>query len=353
MGKDKTVVVSDLHIDTWNDKKFYGKTKLQHFFDFLQWIEPVTATFVINGDLFDAPPPKNTDILPTYETVISGLIELAATTEVYYFIGNHDIGLWGLRVGDYRNLHVVYPYYPHLHIKAVSQNNHYLYFEHGHFYDPVLSLYVHQMVQGVYPKVSLARIKKFLYRLLGRRQAHAKLVVEQAIDAGTLNHAALRASQRRDPRTGEKTHPLGTRAWQDYWQNLQTSVWKVLAPLVTEYYTPLNWQNAAQAVFERFCREYPDMEIKAVIFGHTHLPDEQELLFGDRQAVYLNSGDWSEPVLDKDPDTHHSSFIIFDAEGRPERDAGRNAVRDYISEQQGPQATPPEPASRETRPAAT
>ena len=62
------------------------------------------------------------------------------------------------------------------------------------------------------------------------------------------------------------------------------------------------------------------------------MPDEQELVFGDEKSLYLNSGDWCEPVLKQDPDTHHSSFMVLDKDGNPERDDNGKAVRDYIAE---------------------
>lgn len=92
MDRDKTIVVSDLHVDTWDGKVVNGKDKLEHFFDFLEWIEPFTETFVINGDLFDAPP-KGDSIIPTYEKIVMRLLEFAKGKNFYYFIGNHDIGL--------------------------------------------------------------------------------------------------------------------------------------------------------------------------------------------------------------------------------------------------------------------
>ncbi len=335
LTKDKIVVVSDLHVDTWKDDvKFFGKTKLEHFMDFLDWIEPFTATFVINGDLFDAPPPNDSNLLPNYERVIQRLTRLAKNSKLYYFIGNHDIGLFGLKVKDFRNVDINYVYYPHLFLKVGPKNNQYIYLEHGHFYDPVLNLYIYDMIKLVHPKQLklLSSLKQLLYKILGKKELERKLIRERRLEISAINKTAARAAQRRDPRTGEKTQPIGTFDWREHWQDVETFLWKKLGPLVDRFYKPFNWREAAGDVFEDFLQEYPEKEIKAITFGHTHMPDEHLIVKGNRQALYLNSGDWSEPVFKKDPDTHHASFIIFDKNGEVERDKNKKAVRDFIEE---------------------
>lgn len=333
MEKDKTVVISDLHIDTWSrDNKISGKTKFAHFIDFLNWIKPFTARLIINGDLVDAPPPKGHDIFPTYHNIFQSLINLTKSMEVYYFIGNHDIGLWGLKVKDFNKLNIAYVSYPRLYIKF--EDNSYVYVEHGHTYDPVLSLYIYEAVKSINPRGGiLNRIKNIFNRLRGKKESKDS-IFDRESDITALNRVVVRASQRRDL-AGNKTQPNGVYNWQDYWQNVETWLWKKLTPLINTYYKPFNWKEAADDIFEKYAEDYQNVELKGIILGHTHQPDEHVIDAGRKKGFYLNSGDWSEPFHEKDPDTHHSSFIILDKFGEPERDKDGNAVRDFIVEQYG------------------
>ena len=336
MVKDKTVIVSDLHIDTWNQtKQFNGKTKQQHFFAFLDWITPFTATFIINGDLFDAPPGKGKDLWPTHEEVLTRLSLLAQDTNLYYFIGNHDLGLWGLRIKKLWNLKISYPCCPELSIQteAVTEEA-YIYFEHGHNYDPALTLYIRNAVKSMVPLGFIWKFKEVMSRLKFRFFSRADARKAPSIlgpDPTALQGAVLRAAQRRHPDTGEKTGPLGL-SWHLDIKSVKRWLWRKVGPLIQRYYTPLNWGEAADHVFKNFCEQHPDKKIKLIVFGHTHVPDEQELVFDDEKSLYLNSGDWCEPVLKQDPETHHSSFIVLDKDGKPERDSHGEAVRDYITE---------------------
>lgn len=338
MKKDKVVVISDLHADTWSDdKNIFGKTKLEHFFDFLDWIEPFASTLVINGDLLDAPPAPNTDILPTYEKVILRLAKLAQGTRLYYFIGNHDIGCWGLKLTNFMNIDIAYSRYPHLIVQPhAAGDTGFLYFEHGHFYDPVLNLYIHNAVTGMNPFNAFSRFKDKLRGLFGSEQAKNERLLKRAEGLAYINYDVLRAAQRRDPKKPGHRQSLGIQNRPESWEDLETYLWKRFEPLITEYYTPFHWQRSAQRVFTNFCRDHADAEIKAIIFGHTHMPDEKVLTCDGRRSLYLNSGDWAEPVLEKEPDTHHASFIVFDNSGEPERDPRGRAVRDFLLENYAP-----------------
>lgn len=331
--KDKTVIISDLHIDTWKaDKKVLGKTKLEHFYNFLEWIEPFTERLVINGDLLEAPPQGGEDILPTHYELTSRLLDLSNTVKIYYFVGNHDISFWGLKVRDFHNINIHYPRYPKVYLDfGPPDNKSYIYFEHGHFYDPVLSLYLFNTMKSLKPVGIFQRLKRLFYKIFKPAEIK-KLQAKKGIDAGTLNKAVIRASQKRDPDTGAKILPLGYHELESFWSKAKTLAWKIFTPFVNKYLKPFAWTDAAQEVFENFCTEHPKMNIIAIIFGHTHLPDEAEITYKNKKALYLNSGDWAEPSLEKDPDTHHSSFIVVDKNGEFERDARGKVVREFITE---------------------
>lgn len=331
MVKDKTVIVSDLHIDTWNNSnKIAGRSKMNHFLDFLEWIEPFTCRFIINGDLLDAPARDNGYLLPDHHKMVSKLVSLTSNMKVFYFVGNHDISFWGLKVNNFRNLHVMYPYYPYVYICSDPfdhradnyRNKSFIHIEHGHFHDPVLNLYIQNMVQSSYPRKGLIEKLKRILSIGGEEH--------QGLDIGSLNHVAVMAAQRRDAR-GNKVQPLGVNRPGMY-DHIEKSLWKKMAPLVAKYYTPYNWREKARETLERFYKDYPSMNIKAIVFGHTHVPDEHVITYKDRSALYLNSGDWNEPTWSEDPDTHHASFVILDANGNPVRGPEGNAVRDWIAE---------------------
>src|SRR5574340_587418 len=103
MIKDGTIVVSDLHADTWTDRKLNtGKTKRDHFFHLLDWCERVgIRELVINGDLLDLPPWQGQESFTAGPSVardvIERLVDLGKRIPITYVIGNHDIGISGFR----------------------------------------------------------------------------------------------------------------------------------------------------------------------------------------------------------------------------------------------------------------
>lgn len=346
MAKDKTIVISDLHVDTWKNHQVSGKPKIDYFTRFIEHVvKPEAATLVINGDILDAPPAEDEDVLPMYREVIELLVSLTATTNVYYFVGNHDIGLWGLSVRDYQpmsglnKLNIIYPREPQLIVQPHDGNDKvFLYFEHGHFYDPVLGLYVAKVAGQTYPPI--LRLQSFIYRLFGLRKRSGELLRRRRVTAGQVTRDVFRAAQRRD-RAGARTQPnglapVGRPSW---WTALRN--W--LAGRPSEIYREAHWRDAAGNVFQQLCADHPEAEVKAVVFGHTHIADCVKISYKGKETTYLNSGDWSAPTPEMGDYSDNSSFIVFDRDGNViDRDGNiivnpdKGAVRDFISESVAP-----------------
>lgn len=342
MAKDKTIVISDLHIETWKNHQVNGKPKIDYFTEFIeQVVKPEAANLVINGDILDAPPAEDEDVLPMYREVIELLVKLTATINVYYFVGNHDIGLWGLSVRDYQpmsglnKLNIIYPREPRLIVQPHDGNDKvFLYFEHGHFYDPVLGIYVAKVAGQTYPPI--LRLRSFLYRLFGLRKRSSELLRRRRVTAGQVTRDVFRAAQRRD-KEGAKTKPngLSSAGSTNWWTALRN--W--LAGRPTEIYREVHWREAAGDVFAQLCVSYPKVEVKAVVFGHTHIADCAKISNEGKDTLYLNSGDWSGPTPEMGDYTDNSSFIVFDRygnvldrDGNVIADPDKQAVRDFISE---------------------
>lgn len=343
MKRNKTIIVSDLHVDTWAGQFADGEAKLDHFFKFLNWIEPFTKTFVINGDLFDAPPMGET-IIPTYEKVIHELLKFAKGKNCYYFIGNHDIGMWGLRIKGFKsvegleNLHIIYPYNMHAYVelgetKDPNTKPKYIYFEHGHYFDPALSLYIYNAAKSI--TAGSGGLSNIFRNIANFVRTIFRLTPKIETDAGATTIKAMRAAQKRDP-DGKQVQELGIKD-NAISPQITSAIWKRVAKWLTKEVTPDHWRDSAEKMFKEYIDRYnpeTDKEIAAIIFGHTHVPSTKEdwLTYNGKKAFYLNSGDWAEPVLNKDLDSHHSNFIIINSEGTIERGPSGEPVRDYIKE---------------------
>ena len=123
----KTVVVSDLHVDRWDEMK------LRKFLDFLYYVRFNASCLVINGDLMDFPPFEGKEISETCRRVLYELAQLPmAGVRIVYLPGNHDIALRGFPISLPR-VQIVYP-------STVLQFNRVkVYIEHGHYYDPLFN----------------------------------------------------------------------------------------------------------------------------------------------------------------------------------------------------------------------
>lgn len=304
--KTNTIIVSDLHIDTWDQsRKIKGKTKEEHFIDFLEQKKATTKFLYVAGDLLDLPPERGMDAFPTggaVDRVLAKLIEISRQpdTFVVYVIGNHDIGLSGLRVN--RNFEVswlgrIAISYPRVYISTPKGG---ILVEHGHFYDPSLVIYAGDLLWTTY--FGEAREQPFVH----------------------ISSSLVRSLQRRDSVTGEKIWkagelkpiprpPVGCR---DQIKELIRRLLRRPPVVIEEVYKPLHWQNAAKEVLQEYNESVsPDERAKSIVFGHTHRPDKYIWNTGEQ---YFNSGDWS-------GDTPHSTYLEVD-------ESGSVLDRDWIKE---------------------
>lgn len=289
------IIVSDLHIDTWgNGDKVRGKTKAQHFLDFLADKTPDIDELYIAGDLMDMPPVRGQDIVPSgsvAEQVMNGLVAFAALPDkrLIYLIGNHDIGISGLRI----NLGFQIPWlggiaitYPRVYIETPEGG---ILVEHGHFYDPSLMLFAGDLILGTY---------------------YGDV---RGLPASDLSSGVIRALQRRDPVTAEKTTDAGTlkqtaKQRPGCWsigRNIINSISRKFGSTV-DVYTPQLWRDAAQkALAEYNDSADSDHQANTIVFGHTHTPDS--VAWDGKQ--YFNSGAWS-------GNGSQSTYLEIDAAGQ-------------------------------------
>jgi UDP-2,3-diacylglucosamine pyrophosphatase LpxH len=304
-GTGEIVVLSDLHIDTW-DRAPEGRAERERlFFEFLRTIQPTTMELIINGDLLDAPPsPDDTwtgegvvmrgSLLPKYEGIIAALGDLnnsgPVPLPVTILYGNHDWASSGLRYDlNKRALlrRVRLPFntswYPNiiLGVPGMSgvpagstpfgQEEHRFYIDHGHFYDPALLLYLRDFVFAVL-RSDLRRAMTALV-VSGQRRSSENESPRRGLVAG-------------EPRTrdGRFTHWLVRYRWR----------WKARRTLKDR-----NTHELRQGY----------RGLTGALFGHTHLPDRYTYRTGGaRGMTYLNTGDWN-------AETGHATYTIITQDG--------------------------------------
>jgi len=282
------LILSDLHIDTWSDAKpISGKTKLEHFLDFLTAKAVTTRSLYIIGDLLDLPPDRGCDALPTQQKVveqaIAALLDFCRNLEeVHYIVGNHDIGISGLRVNQdlsvpwLGRLHVTYPNMLAATVRGL------VLIEHGHFYDPSLMIYAKDLLGATY------------YGSIREKQPSV-----------TYACGLIRALQRRDPASGkpqaQPAQPLAVaeKGWFGRWIDRLS---RRRSPMIEDFFKPLHWREAAREAQSKFSGDWRPY---AIIFGHTHRPDQFDWDDGTR---YFNCGDWA-------ADTPHGSYLEIDSRG--------------------------------------
>ncbi|HEX9533017.1 MAG TPA: metallophosphoesterase [bacterium] len=301
VGMGELVVVSDLHVDTW-DRAPGGRGKREGaFFDFLRTIERTTMEVFINGDLLDAPPnPEDTwqregfalkgSILPKYENVLAELGALnnkaPIPVPVTALYGNHDMGTSGLRYDLVKRPHLLQrfrvPYnkswYPNVILGVPSdlanegQEDYRFYVDHGHFYDPVLLLYLRHFVFAVLRR-DLRRAMTTLV-LSGQRRSSEQQVIPQS---------GLVASK-----------PITTDQKIGHWLVKYRWRWKARRILAMRSHEEVRQGNRPLA---------------GALFGHTHLPDRYTYRTGGAKGLtYVNTGDWM-------GDTGHGTYTIITQDG--------------------------------------
>lgn len=287
MGKSKSIILSDLHIDTWETDarriRLNGKTREEHFHDFLEAKRKEIDRLYIVGDLLDLPPEQEGDVFPKdgiASRVFKELIALSGKDgiRIFYVFGNHDIGASGLTMNQECQipwLGKISTYYPRLTVKTPKGK---ILLEHGHFYDPALALYADSLLNRTY----IGRVRRSI----------------PSIEA--VNEKFNRSFQRRDgegstPKYGAKTHVHG-----------KGLIDRIVAYLSGNHIPTVDkeikdhWAGVAR----RFLEDSPDPEIKTVVYGHTHLPEHRSW----DDLHYFNSGDWC-------GETKNTTYLEVDEEG--------------------------------------
>ncbi len=294
VGTGEVVVVSDLHVDTW-DRAAEGRQAREHsFFEFINTIARTTKQLVVNGDLLDTPPnPIDTregGIFPKYESIIAafGALNNKAPIPVPVTIlyGNHDMATSGLRydLGKppqlLRRFHVPFnmSWYPNIVLGVPvnrmneGQEEHRFYLDHGHFYDPALLLY----------------LRDFVFAAL-RNDLRSAMT--------TLTLAGQRRSSEREgiPRPGLVASRPGTLDQQvGHWIVRYRWRWKSRRVLIQRNQEEIEQGHRA---------------LTGALFGHTHLPDRYTYRTGRAKGMtYINTGDWM-------GDTGHGTYTIITQDG--------------------------------------
>ena len=309
----RTIVVSDLHVDTWTDRPIghTGKSRLEHFFTFLDWCEHVQIReLVINGDLMDLPPYHgflafSGASAPIVKAVIERLIQFAARTPVTVIYGNHDIGMSGFRcmgadsILPLRNASFCYPNYV---IDDYPTST--ILIEHGHFYDPFLMLYVKDLTQRTYLG---SHFDAFMWAMQRRDMKDPQTPLPlpdslQPIVVAPGQNAYYAAKQ------GQRPLPP-TSWWSTLIASIRQRVLRIVPPMTREL-----WWRAALEEMARYLLRQQDAE-KSVkptiyqIYGHTHCADPREpVCQRGVSCIYLNAGSWTEHL-------DQGWYVDIDAEG--------------------------------------
>lgn len=300
-GKGEIVILSDLHVDTWDRAAEGREERERRFFEFLRVIKRTTMELYINGDLLDAPPnPEDTwrgegfalkaSVLPKYEGVLDaiGAVNNAAPVPVPVTIlyGNHDMAASGLRYDLVKRPHLLRRFrvpfnaswYPNVVIGVPidfgreGKEDHRFYIDHGHFYDPALLLYLRDFLAAALR----ADLRKAMTTLVvsGQRRSSE----DQAIPSpGLVASRPLTADQK-----------------------------------VSRWLIRYRWRwKARRALIQRSQEEVQKghRPLTGVLFGHTHLPDRYTYRTGRAKGMtYVNTGDWM-------GDTGHGTYTLITQDG--------------------------------------
>lgn len=316
------VLVSDLHIDTW-DYPPQAEMRVRSFVEFLDSVraDPRIEGFVLNGDLMDIPlfagdltaeqnrlmlevnagpiTPNQGVIVEKYAPVLRALITLEKpdpsgdnVSRAIFQTGNHDIGVVGLRYV----MRVMPDFLPQVQAGWSPQillqggpggspyNSRWVYIEHGQDYDPFLWLYMRYAVLDLLRGGHLHREAYFIRAVqrkgtmgLGRSSKGSKAKNRLRAQAA-MNEAAGKPPPANMP---VETAPVARAPGQDWdFANDDHSFFERLLML--------RYRWAGRRVFAALPKSKRD-SVKTVTFGHTHMPDRYVFPGG---RVYINSGDW-------------------------------------------------------------
>lgn len=291
----RTVVVSDLHIDTWTDRKIArtGKSRKEHFFELLDWCERVKVReLVINGDLMDFPPYSGQYSFPEGPSisrdVVERLISFGSVVPVTYIYGNHDIGISGFRcmgednVSFIKNINLCYPDYVIDDYPSTT-----ILIEHGHFCDPVILLYLRDLTNRTYRE---SRFEEFQWAMQRRNAAFKKegpgLFPPPQVTPGEVAYFAAKEDQK----------PL---AKMSLWSRVRSFFWRWGSGAISKPTMEHWWREALDEMESYISRRLSEeKDVKPVlyqIYGHTHRADPRDpVMKHGIQCIYINAGTWTE-----------------------------------------------------------
>jgi UDP-2,3-diacylglucosamine pyrophosphatase LpxH len=334
------VLVSDLHIDTWDYPHGKPGARATAFLEFLTAVQqaPNVRGFILNGDLMDIPlfpgnltPEQKLLLLPvmdeiqmteqgvlatrydevlqpllTLEAIVAQALEKPGLRRTIFQTGNHDIGINGLRYVR-RDMPRFLPtvqiaWNPQLLLlsgpETGSSYKHPVYIEHGHHYDPFLWLYMRYALLDVL-RGGVQRREAQLMAAMQRggrkgmgRPSRQGIPTEEAVAAA---HAAGKPLI-----TEVRAEPAAAGSATEEWHFAAESRTRSFGEKVVQY----RFRQAARRVFRDLHRRHR-RNIRTVMFGHTHLPDRYVFPGG---RVYINSGDWC-------GNTPHQCYCVIQADG--------------------------------------
>ena len=333
------VVVSDLHIDTWDYPASGRGSRTAGFLAFVKAIQdsPSVQGFVLNGDIMDIPvfaataaekelretlevtgslteqgvlAARYDDILQTLMTLEKRVADATATgglKRTLFQTGNHDIGVSGLRF--VRPPGPVMPSYlpniqaswnPQILIHGAPDPERLydrsIYIEHGHHYDQFLWLYMRYAVLDNLRGGHSRRESRMITTL---QRGGRKGMGESA--RGTDNTAQLQNQV--TPQSPPQEKPAMPVPADPHAEWHFADVHRTFGETVAQ----LCYRHAARRVLRDLKRtaRYGDQRVGTVIFGHTHLPDRYTFPDG---SVYINSGDWC-------GHTPHQCYTVIHGDG--------------------------------------
>ncbi len=303
---NRTIIVSDLHVDTWTDRRIgdSGKTRRDLFFEFLAACKQAEVReLVLNGDLMDFPPYEGQFSFPEgpciARDVVERLVQFAAEVPVTYVFGNHDIGISGFRsmgersIAALRNVNFCYPNYV---INDYPGST--ILVEHGHFCDPALILYLRDLANRTYVESRFDAFNWAMQRRPEIRPGQPRPLGVFAPPSVTPGENAFRAAKE-----GQK--PLPPASASTLWSRIWQWITRASAKPTMEHW----WREAIEEG-KRYLERHQSQETKPVlyqIYGHTHRADPRDAVpLGKTSFLYINSGTWTEDAdqgwyLDIDP----------------------------------------------------
>jgi Calcineurin-like phosphoesterase len=296
--KSFALVLSDLHVDTWEDEVLTSRTLALE--SLLTWGEDHVQRLILNGDLLDAPPHPNNQKDPKFLMVPFGWpgtkvedaenrhskVPLAPGALQTRFmpsllrlqsfgkptistIGNHDIGVNGLRTVLPKAR--VANWAPGLLFES-GEKSKYVFMEHGHSHDPILWVYVAYSLIDLLVRGDSSAAGQRGGRV-GKAGGASNRTKDVNVKPGTFESVSVHK---------EKLSP-GER-------------------LTRFAYRMAAYRRLRNLRF-RYRRE--GIKIVAIMMGHTHIPDRFQL---SKDTVYVNIGDWA-------GNKEHQTFALIKNEG--------------------------------------